>query len=103
MSLKLICEGLISKFKPINLQNVMSTTRNLHTTAIASGKINRMRDRTTMLRTVVKKGDGTVGEKSIDLDSVIEKFVSNSFPNCKINFLIESFHFISQSTIPTIP
>lgn len=78
MSLKLICGGLISKFQALNVKNVVLPTKNLHTTAIASGKINRMKDRTSMLRTVVKKGDGAVGEKSVDLDNIIQKFVSKN-------------------------
>lgn len=86
MSLKLICGNLIPKFQLLNLKNVMPPTLNLHTTAIASGKINRMKDRTSMLRTVIKKGDGTVGEKSVDLDSIIEKFVEN-FSKISIPFI----------------
>lgn len=77
MSLKLICGGLISKFQTLNIKNVVVPATSLHTTAIASGKINRMKDRTTMLRTVVKKGDGAVGETSVDLDNIIKRFVLN--------------------------
>ena len=77
MSLKLICGGLIPKFQALNLKNVILPTVNLHTTAIASGKINRMKDRSALLRTVVKKGDGTTGEKSVDLDNIIQRFVSH--------------------------
>lgn len=82
MSLKLICGNLIPKFQSFGLKNVILPTLNLkfnhlHTSAIASGKINRMKDRTAMLRTVVKKGEGTVGEESVDLDSVIEEYVAN--------------------------
>lgn len=76
MSLKLICGGLASKFQALSLKNVVLPAVNLHTTAIASGKINRMKDRTSMLRTVVKKGDGAVGEKSVDLDNIIQRFVA---------------------------
>lgn len=74
MSLKLICGNLLPKFQLFSLNNVMQPTLNLHTTAIASGKINRMKDRTAMLKTVVKKGDGTVGERSVDLDSLVERY-----------------------------
>lgn len=91
MSLKLICGGLASKFQALNLKNVVLPAASLHTTAIASGKINRMKDRTTMLRTVVKKGDGTVGEKSEDLDSLIRRFVattSTSFARNQNPFIV---------------
>lgn len=73
MSFKFICESLFSKFKPFNIQNVVSAN-NFHTTAIAGGKINRFKDRTSMLRTVPKKEDGTIGERSLDIDSVAQGF-----------------------------
>lgn len=76
MSLRLVCGGLALKFQALNLKNVVLPAVNLHTTAIAPGKINRMKDRTSMLRTVVKKGDGAVGEKSVDLDNLIQRFVA---------------------------
>lgn len=76
MSFKLICENIFTKLKPLNLKNVItSTTNSIHTSAIASGKINRMKDRTALLRTVVKKEEGTRGEKSLDLDSVIKRWI----------------------------
>lgn len=78
MSLKLFCSSLIPKFQALHLKNVVQPAVNMHTTAIASGKINRMKDRTSMLRTVVKKGDGTTGEKSVDLDNLIQRFVSHT-------------------------
>lgn len=74
MSFKLICESLFSKINPICLRNVTSGVSNIHTSAVAAGKINRMKDRTAMLRTVVKKEDGTKGETSVDLDSVIQRY-----------------------------
>lgn len=74
MSLKLICERLFPKLNSIGLKNVTPLANNFHTSAIAAGKINRMKDRTAMLRTVVKKEDGTIGEKSVDLDSIIQRF-----------------------------
>lgn len=89
MSLKLICGGLASKFQALSLKNVVLPAANFHTTAIASGKINRMRDRTSMLRTVVKKGDGTVGEKSVDLDNLIQRFVNTH--NQQINMVCQKF------------
>lgn len=75
MSFKLICERLFLKINPVGLQNVTSLANNFHTSAIAAGKINRMKDRTAMLRTVVKKEDGTIGEKSVDLDSIMQRYV----------------------------
>ena len=56
------------------MKNVTSGVSNIHTSAVAAGKINRMKDRTAMLRTVVKKEDGTKGETSVDLDSVIQRY-----------------------------
>lgn len=79
MSLKLICENFFTKLKPINLKNVVSMSNGIHTSAIASGKINRMKDRTALLRTVVRKDDGTRGEETVDLDSTIKRFAI-SFP-----------------------
>lgn len=75
MSLKLICENLFSKLKPLNLKNVAVSTSHFHTTPVSAGKINRMKDRTALLRTVVKKDDGTRGEKSVDVDSLIATYV----------------------------
>lgn len=77
MSFKLICENLFTKLKPINLKNVASPSNSIYTSAIACGKINRMKDRTALLRTVVKKEEGTRGEQSVDLDSVIRRLVSH--------------------------
>lgn len=85
MSFKLICESLFTKLNPIHLKNVSSYASNFHTSAIAAGKINRMKDRTAMLRTVVKKEDGIRGETSVDLDSVIRYCMKN-----KIYFAISS-------------
>lgn len=104
MSLKLICGSLIPKFQALNLKNVVLPATNIHTTAIASGKINRMRDRTSMLRTVVKKGDGTVGEKSVDLDNLIQRFVTHTRKNCFIYLMVFNnvlFNHL-QPTISTI-
>lgn len=52
MSLKLVCANLFSKLIPINLKHAAASTNNFHTTAIAAGKINRMKDRKEMMRTV---------------------------------------------------
>lgn len=73
MSFKLICESLFSKLNPTSLKNVTGAS-NFHTSAIVAGKINRMKDRTAMLRTVVKKEDGVRGAESVDLDSVIQRY-----------------------------
>lgn len=75
MSLKLICGSLFTKLNPISMKNVISISR-FHTSAMAAGKINRFKDRTAMLRTVNKKDDGVLGEHSMDIDSVTERFVS---------------------------
>lgn len=95
MSLKLVCENLFSKLKPIKLKHVTTSTSNFHTTAIAAGKINRMKDRTAMLRTVVKKEDGTRGEKSVDVDSLISRFVLH-WIKCGMNEIINCLFQFSQ-------
>lgn len=69
MFLKTICTDLVSKLSATTFQNAVSAPMNFHKSAVVAGKINRMKDRTAMLRTVVKKEDGTVGEKTIDIDS----------------------------------
>lgn len=75
MSFKFICENLCSKLKAINLKNVTTLPVNsLHTSAVAAGKINRMKDRKSLMRTVVKKDDGTQGERSVDVDSIVKRF-----------------------------
>lgn len=74
MSMKLFCETLFSKLLTINPKNVCA--KSIHTSAIASGKINRMRSRSEMLKTVVKKEDGTRGENSEDFESTT-RFVKN--------------------------
>lgn len=74
MSFKLICESLFTKLNSVSLKNVTSGASNFHTSAVAAGKINRMKDRTALLRTVVKKEDGIKGETSVDLDSVIQRY-----------------------------
>lgn len=66
MSVKTFCGTFFNKFLAINAKNIYA--KNIHTSAIACGKINRMRSRSEMLKTVVKKEDGTRGENSEDID-----------------------------------
>lgn len=69
MSLKIFCSNILSKIVASQSQNVFASS-SLHTSSRLSGKINRMKDRTAMLRTVVKKEDGTLGERTLDVDSL---------------------------------
>lgn len=72
MYFKLICENLFSKLN--QTKSVTSCASGFHSSAVLAGKINRMKDRTALLRTTIKKEDGIKGTESVDLDSVIERY-----------------------------
>lgn len=73
MFFKLISEHLFSKINSISLKNVTLSANNIHTSAVVAGGINRMKDRTALLRSVVKKGDGIEGVNAVDIDSVVQR------------------------------
>lgn len=84
MSFRLICEHLFSKLNQTKLKSVTSCASSFHTSAVAAGKINRMKDRTALLRTIVKKEDGIRGTESVDLDSVIQRYYMKNMMIIKI-------------------
>lgn len=84
MSFRLICEHLFSKLNQTKLKSVTSCASSFHTSTVAAGKINRMKDRTALLRTIVKKEDGIRGTESVDLDSVIQRYYMKNMMIIKI-------------------
>lgn len=72
MALKIICGNFIPKFGSLSPINVISSA-NFHTSSALAGKINRVRSRSEMLRTVVKKTDGISDPNAIDVD--VKRFV----------------------------
>ncbi|XP_031628296.1 28S ribosomal protein S11, mitochondrial [Contarinia nasturtii] len=80
MSFKLICGGLVSKLSQLSLTHV----NNFHTTAIAAGKINRMKDRKSMLKTVLKKSDGVQSSSTADIDSIATSQTFQRFPDVNL-------------------
>lgn len=73
MSLRIICGNLIPKLIPFVPRNVVSAME-FHTSFALAGKINRIRSRSEMLKTVPKKEDGTADANTVDVD-VIRRFV----------------------------
>lgn len=67
MSLKTIFSSIISK----TTRNVIQNQRyaGLHTSAI----LNKAEDRKEMLASMPAKDEGTVGEKSVDIDTLLGK------------------------------
>lgn len=101
MSLKLLCEGVFSKLSQLSLKNV----NGFHTSAIAAGKINRMKDRKSMLKTVGKKTDGTEGADVADIDSISPGFVISTKFNRGNHKEIHSKNWYSlsfQSSVSTL-